>query len=229
MSESLRPSVPRPASRTSAPPPPVPSSGTSLIVPANARERFATLDLEDDDILGIAVAPIAVAPPSSARAVSMPPPPPSVRPSAPPAPVSYIAPKMHAAPVAFVPPPAPVPTFAPVTRLTISDPTDVLFESMHGLAFARSAGEAAEICAETLATALGARAVVIHRHDLKSRELRAIGAHGDGDFEIIGSAEASEDDLVASAVICNQRSVTMTFDGELSQLAPKRLHHVGVP
>jgi hypothetical protein len=100
---------------------------------------------------------------------------------------------------------------------------------MYGLTFARSTGEAAELCAETLAKALGARAVVIHRHDLMSRELRAIGAHGDGDFDIIGSAEPSDDDLVASAVICNQKSVTMRFDGELPRVAPKRLHHVGAP
>lgn len=90
-------------------------------------------------------------------------------------------------------------------------------------------GEAAEMCAETLAKALGARTVVIHAHDLRSRELRAIGAHGDGDFDIIGSAEPSDDDLVASAVICNQKSITMKFDGELPRLAPKRLHAVGAP
>ncbi len=111
----------------------------------------------------------------------------------------------------------------------MSDPTDLIFDGMYGLTFARSAGEAADLCAETLAKALGARAVVIHTHDLTSRELRAIGAHGDGDFDIIGSAEASDDDLVASAVICNQKSVTMKFDGELPRLAPKRLHAVGAP
>lgn len=100
---------------------------------------------------------------------------------------------------------------------------------MYGLTFARSMGEAADLCAETLAKALGARTVVIHAHDLTSRELRAIGAHGDGDFDIIGSSEPSDDDLVASAVICNQKSVTMKFDGELPRLAPKRLHAVGSP
>ncbi len=116
-----------------------------------------------------------------------------------------------------------------MSRLSINDPTDLIFDGMYGLTFAKSTGEAAEMCAETLARALGARAVVIHTHDLMSRELRAIGAHGDGDFDIIGSAEASEDDMVASAVICNQKSVTMKFDGELPRLAPKRLHAVGAP
>ncbi len=110
-----------------------------------------------------------------------------------------------------------------------NDPSGVLHAGMYGLAFAKSSGEAAEMCAETLAKALGARAVVIHRHDEAIHELRAIGATGEGDFDIIGSAESSEYDLVGSAVICNQHSVTMSFEGELSRIAPKRLHHVGSP
>jgi hypothetical protein len=132
-------------------------------------------------------------------------------------------------PAAAAPAPAPAQTSVPVLRLSINDPTDLIFDGIYGLTFARSMSEAAEMCAETLARALGARTVVIHTHDLMSRELRAIGAHGDGDFDIIGSAEASDDDLVAAAVICNQKSVTMKFDGELSALAPKRLHAVGSP
>lgn len=111
----------------------------------------------------------------------------------------------------------------------MSDPTDLIFDGMYSLAFARSTGEAAGMCAQTLAKALGARTVVIHTHDFVSGELRVIGAQGDGDFDIIGSAEASEDDIVASAVICNAKSITMRFDGELSRLAPKRLHAVGSP
>lgn len=265
MSDSVRPSIPRPTlAKGSVPPAP----------PGAIREKAATLDLEveDDDIVGIAVAPIktkssAPPPPPSLRSVerpslgrSVPPPPAShvaVKQSVAPAPVfapqtidfeaaaaafpapSYVpqsvAPPsipapIGAAPMAMpsIPPAAPVP-MPEVARLSITDPTDVVFDGMYGLSFARSAGEAAEMCAETLAKALGARAVVIHRHDLSSHELRAIGAHGDGDFDIIGSAETSEDDLVASAVICNQKSVTMKFEGELSSLAPKRLHHVGAP
>ena len=231
MSASVRPNIPRPTLAKTA-------------APTAMRERAATLDLEDDDIVGIAVAPIktkssAPPPPPSSRSASgrsVPPPPPSavvmkpMKPmSVPPAsiaPVSIPAP-IGAAPIAMpsMPPPAPMPNL----RHSITDPTDVVFDGMYGLAFAKSAGEAAEMCAETLAKALGARAVVIHRHDLSSHELRAIGAHGDGDFDIIGSAETSEDDLVASAVICNQKSVTMTFDGDLPSVAPKRLHHVGAP
>lgn len=281
------------------------------------RERLATLDLDDGDIVGVAVKPIKTGPPAvpvpktsappPPHATSVPPPPassialigqsptpakattlahsfsapavptfaptPSVRPRidteveiergwddaaasfAPPSWAEDTAPALPpvaAAPASIAPPalvsvapaamsvaPPPVSMMRPVTpaqpvapqllRLSINDPTDLIFDGMYGLTFARSTGEAAEMCAETLARALGARAVVIHTHDLVSRELRAIGAHGDGDFDIIGSAEASDDDLVAAAVICNQRSVTMKFDGELPRLAPKRLHAVGSP
>jgi hypothetical protein len=232
MSASVRPAIPRPnlAKASSLPPPPV-------------RERAATLNLEDDDIVGVAVAPIArtAPPPPPSTARSIPPPPAShvsVKSSVAPPPPASIAPQsmapqsipapIGAAPMAVpsVPPPAPMPADL---RLSITDPTDVVFDGMYGLTFAKSAGEAAEMCAETLAKALGARAVVIHRHDLMSRELRAIGAHGDGDFDIIGSAESSEEDLIASAVVCNQKSVTMKFDGELPSVAPKRMHHVGAP
>ncbi len=91
----------------------------------------------------------------------------------------------------------------------------------------RSTSEAAEVCASTLGKALRARSIILHTHDLRTRELRAIAAHGEGDFDIVGLAELSDDDLVASAVICNQRAMTMRFDGELPRLAPKRLRLVG--
>lgn len=191
------------------------------------RERLVTLSLDDDDIIGIAAPPVTSPPASAARTSSVPPPPASsVR-------------LAGSTPPAKAPPPPPPASPAParrasadpaiVLRLSLNDPTDLIFDGMYGLAFARSRGEAAEMCAETLAKALGARAVVIHAHDLVSGELRAIGAHGDGDFDIIGSAEPIDDDLVASAVLCNQRSVTMRFDGELPRVAPKRLHAVGAP
>ncbi|MBX3199222.1 MAG: hypothetical protein KF894_13910 [Labilithrix sp.] len=236
-------------------PAPVPSFAAWSTPPEATRPRIDTeVEIErgwDDAAASVAPpaweadAPAAVDP-----APIVPPPPASVAPS--PAPVSFAPPAPASvapspAPVSFAPPapasvaPPPVSMLRPMTpaapvapqpqllRLSINDPTDLIFDGMYGLTFARSTGEAAELCAETLAKALGARAVVIHTHDLASRELRAIGAHGDGDFDIIGSAEASDDDLVASAVICNQRSVTMRFDGELPRLAPKRLHAVGAP
>ena len=272
------------------------------------RERAATVNLEDDDIVGVAVAPIKPGPTSAPpRKLSAPPPPPVAKTSVPPAPQSQVvvkgsaghassipvptsakvetpalafpparvpsfevpaaataAPSVVPAPVSTIPAPAsvapppasivpppisvappaspvaasmpPPPAVAPATpasvskmRLSVSDPTDLIFDGIYGLTFARSMGEAAEMCAETLARALRARTVVIHTRDLVTGELRAIGAHGDADFDIIGSAEAGDDDLVASAVICNQKSVTMRFDGELPRIAPKRLHAVGAP
>jgi hypothetical protein len=85
------------------------------------------------------------------------------------------------------------------------------------------------MCAETLARALNARTVVIHTHDLERRELKAVGASGDGDFDIMGTSAKAEDDLIASAVLCNQKSVTMKFEGELPRMAPPRLYAVGAP
>lgn len=123
-----------------------------------------------------------------------------------------------------IPPPAAVPKIS-----SAPDPTDILFDAVYELNFASSAWEAAGMCAETLARALNARTVVIHTHDLERRELKAIGASGDGDFEIMGTSESADDDLVASAVLCNQKSVTMRFDGELPRMAPSRLHSVGAP
>ena len=203
MTDSVRPSIPRPGIRSSAPPPPV-------------RERLATLVVDDDDIVGISVAPMF-----APRKPSAPPPPPAVRSSivrpattVPPPPASHVAPR------------APV---VSIFRLSMTDPTDAVFDGIYGLSFACSLAEAASMCAETLAKALKARAVVIHSHDLSSGELRAIAAHGDGDFDILGSSATSDDDLVASAVVMNQKAVTMRFDGELPGIAPKRLHHIGAP
>lgn len=248
MTASIRPSVPRPVVRASvAPPsstpsvqPPAPPASGPVLIQAQAlpdepmRERASTLIVDDDDIVGIAVAPIRrsappLPPPSSA--------PPSVRStSIPPAPASHVAAVSQTpapatvVPVAISPSPSPIAHRAPSVskmRLSITDPTDLIFDGMYGLSFAKSMTEAAEVCAETLARALRARTVVIHAHDLTSRQLRAIGAHGDGDFDILGSAEASDDDLVASAVMSNQKSITMNFDGKLPTIAPKRLHAVG--
>jgi len=109
------------------------------------------------------------------------------------------------------------------------DPTDILFDAVYELNFASSAWEAAGMCAETLARALGARTVVIHAHDLETHQLKAIGASGDADIDIMGMSESSDDDLVASAVIVNQKPLTMRFDGELPRIAPHRLHLVGAP
>lgn len=121
-----------------------------------------------------------------------------------------------------------VPTREPRVESTL-DPMDVLFDGIYELNFVDTAVEAADVCAGALAKALRARAVVIHTHDLVAKQLRAIGVHGVSPSKILFSSEASEDDLVASAVICNQAPVTMRFDGELPKLAPQRLSHVGAP
>jgi hypothetical protein len=112
---------------------------------------------------------------------------------------------------------------------TMSDPSEALFDGMYDLNYADSIWQAARLCATALGRALGARSVIVHAHDLTTRELRAIGVHGDGEFDVLGSSDGSEDDLIASAVICNEKAVTMRFDGELPRLAPRRLEMIGAP
>lgn len=189
------------------------------------RERYRTVDLEDDDIVESA--------PSSkiARKSTPPPAPPARKSSAPPPPPSsmIVAKPIEAVAPVAIPPPAAVPTIAAPRAGSLPDPTDILFDAVYELNFASSTWEAAGMCAETLARALGARTVVIHTHDLERRELKAIGASGDGDFDIIGMSGSSEDDLIASAVLCNQKSVTMKFEGELPRMAPSRLYATGAP
>lgn len=109
------------------------------------------------------------------------------------------------------------------------DPMDLLFDGVYEMNFVDTAVEAADMCAAALAKALRARAVVVHAHDLVRRELRAIGVHGASHTALLGSAAPSEDDLVASAVFCNEAPVTMRFDGELPRRAPGRLGVVGAP
>lgn len=222
-----RPSIPRPDSR----PPAAPPSSQPILAASKAyasdppviRERYRTVDLEDGDI-------VESAPVSTVRARQTPAPPPLRKTSVPPPPPSgIVAKQIEPAPPVAIPGPAPVPDIPMPRVASTPDPTDILFDAVYELNFASSAWEAAGMCAATLARALGARAVVVHAHDLERRELKAIGAHGDADIDIMGSSESSEDDLVASAVLCNQRSVTMKFEGELPRIAPKRLHAVGAP
>ena len=195
--------------------PPPPSSRRILAAkaayassPTVIRERMgSSVDIDDADIVESTPMPLA------RKATTIPPPPPS----------SHVAPKAKVDAV-VVPPHDPLPKIS-----SAPDPTDILFDAVYELNFASSTWEAAGMCAETLARALGARTVVIHAHDLERRELKAIGASGDGDFEIMGTSGSVDDDLVASAVLCNQKSVTMKFDGELPRMAPMRLHSVGAP
>jgi hypothetical protein len=176
--------------------------------PPVIRDRPPSLELElaDDDIVEAAPVPLT-------RRSSPPPPPPSSRrSSAPPPP----PPSQRETPVVAVP-----------SRGSVPDPTEVLFEGIYELDFVETSWQAADVCAVALAKALGARAVVVHAHDLARREIRAIGAFGPRSHEVLGSFEPSEDDFVASAAICNGKPVTMKFDGELPRLAPRRLSTVG--
>lgn len=195
---------------------------------------------------------------SSIPAASAPPPPvppsaPQLVASAPPP----VAPMVAPAPVATTPPPAPVVTppvavappapapmaTAPVTMLapmrapqpsitktfgSLTDPTDILFDVLCELEFADTAKGAAQMCSEGLARALGARAVIIHMHDDGQHELRTIAAHGPRTAALVGSTEPSEDDFIGGAVLCNGKPVSMTFDGELPMVAPRRLKVIGV-
>jgi hypothetical protein len=232
-SAAPRPLIPRPATRSSVPPAPAfqppPSSRPILaakaayaVEPPVIRERHHTSeDLDDSDI--VEAVPAAEIP-LMVRRSTPPPAPPPRQSTVPPPPSSHVVPKMANMEPVVVPPPPAVPKIS-----SAPDPTDILFDAVYELNFASSTWEAAGMCAETLARALNARTVVIHAHDLEGREIKAIGASGDGDFEIMGTSESAEDDLVASAVICNQKSVTMKFDGDLPRMAPSRLHSVGAP
>lgn len=144
------------------------------------------------------------------------------------APTHVVIPPAPAVPMELAAAPAPVVApVEPARPSSLLDPTDVLFDSIYDLQFAETAWQAASLCASALASALRARAVVVHVHDLERRELRTIAAHGIGGSDVLGSAEASDDDLVASAVLSNGKALTMRFDGELPRIAPKRLSVVG--
>jgi hypothetical protein len=185
-----------------------------------------TLELADDDLV--------VEQQVSTRR-STPPPPPPAR--------STVVPKLEGAVVPKLAPmalpniavavavaPAPDSTMQLRSRPeSMIDPSEALFDGMYDLNYAESIWHAARLCATSLGVALRARSVIIHAHDLSTRELRAIGAHGEGAFDVLGSCDASDDDLIASAVICNEKAVTMRFDGELPRLAPRRLGMVGAP
>jgi hypothetical protein len=231
----------------SSPPPPPPVRSTivpklqGVTVPKIAPLTAPTIDLPMPHTLTLLA---AVTVESSVR-VSVPPsvPPPPVSASVPPPAPVAVAVAVAAPPMPMpMPMPMAVPVLVPVPAEPVSrvemkrarlesvlDPTEVLFEGMYELELVDSSWEAARVCAALLARALGARAVIVHSHDLAQRELRTIGVHGDRHGALLGSSDPSDDDLVASAVICNEKPVTMRFDGELPRLAPRRLEILGAP
>jgi len=201
------------ARRRSTPPPPPPVRSTivprveGLVMP-----RIAPMPVPHIDTPVAALAPVV-------------------------APVTEFAPVSRIQPVQQRPTSAPVMSFEPVKTVeavkpkleSMLDPSEALFDGMYELNYADSHWEAARLCATALGRALGARTVIIHAHDLVTHELRAIGVHGDGEFDLLGTADGSDDDLVASAVICNEKAVKMRVDGALPRLAPKRLGMIKAP
>ena len=101
-----------------------------------------------------------------------------------------------------------------------------LFESMYEMGFVESAWQAARICADALGRHLGARAVIVQAHDPVRGELRTIGVHGTA-ADQLGAAHSSDDDIVSSAVLCNETPMTLRLDAELSRLAPRLRGSVG--
>jgi hypothetical protein len=212
-----KPAVPRPFGRNSVPPgaprteaiavAPVAtahtSSGEQIAPELVVRDKWPTVDLNDEDLMEVESCTLGAPPSKPARAVPT---------------KSGVLKKVEASVV------------APATaRLdSIFDPAEVLFEGMYQVELATSAWQAASVCATALQRALGARSVVVHSHDLVRRELCVIGVQGEGSNEL-GSTNASDDDLVASAALCNERAVTLRFENELPRLAPSRLAILGAP
>ena len=204
--------VEEPAKRPATPPPAPPLAKKKTLTPP--KQEF------------VVPAPISKAQP---RIAPLPLPLPRFEPAPPvalaPPPVTDIEP-----PPSIEPPPESRVELKPIAKRIEStlDPMDVLFDGVYEMNFVDSAAEAASVCATALAKALRARAVIIHAHDLVKRELRAIGAFGAAE-DVVGLRSRSEDDLIASAVFCNEKPVTMRFEGELPYLAPPRLNLVGAP
>jgi hypothetical protein len=210
----MKPITMRPAIAIPLPPPPdsaptaadsEPDSGIRAAV-VRDRKPVLAIELGDDDLVEEpafhAMPPPASAPPASAS----------------PAP----------APPAPAPPPSASPARPRFESAAAADPTDLLFDLLSELELVATATNAATVCAEALARALAARAVLVHMHDAEDGALRVIGAHGPQTTALVHTTEVVDDDLVASPVSMNAKAVTMTFDGELPRSAPRRLRVVGV-
>jgi hypothetical protein len=109
----------------------------------------------------------------------------------------------------------------------LRDPLAILATHLADLESARTAWQAAGVCASSLANALGARAVMIHLHDPGAGEIRIIGVEGPNAHELLGSVTPSGDDFILTTLLANRRPTVMRFDGELPRVAPGRLSVVG--
>jgi hypothetical protein len=87
--------------------------------------------------------------------------------------------------------------------------------------------QAATVAAASLVAGLDARAVIVHAHDPGTHELRVVGVWGENVATLLGEAEVSDDDFVASTVIGNGHPMTMLLGGGLPRVAPRRLAVVG--
>src|SRR4051812_31141379 len=150
MTSSSRPPVPRPSSRKTSTPPSTPSSVRDLpkayeSAPPVIRDRAPTVELADDDVVEEPIRKST--PPPLVKKPSTPPPSPADL-----EPISTIVAKK------------------PEPRPSQPDPLDVVFDGLYEMEFADTQWQAADVCAVTLARAVGARAVVVHAHDLLRRE-----------------------------------------------------------
>jgi hypothetical protein len=82
--------------------------------------------------------------------------------------------------------------------------------------------QVASCCARILAEALRAHAVVIHQHDGGRREIRSIGVHGPHAGDVLGMTANVDDDIVATAVLANEKPLVLRFDGALPRFLPER-------
>jgi hypothetical protein len=145
--------------------------------------------------------------------------------SSPPPPPASIAPAPIAA---FVPPTPPqtllapvdpfasvqAPAPAPAPRLTITDPTDVLFDAMYDLGLFETAVEGASYCLASILRALPSRAGMIHLFDTETREFVTVYAQGPGSDELLMNRHSDEDWLI-SAAICKHKPLIMSYGDEV--------------
>ncbi len=157
------------------------------------------------------------------RLSSPPPIPASIAPaSIPPAPIAS-APSVPA-PIAFVPPTPPqtllapidpfasfaAPALVPAPRMSVMDPTDLLFDAMYDLGLFETAVEGASYCLASILRALPSRAGMIHLFDTDTREFVTVYAQGPGSDELLMNRHSDEDWLIAAAV-CKHKPLTMGY------------------
>ncbi len=119
---------------------------------------------------------------------------------------------------------------APSSAAGARDPLEVAREAIGELTFLDDARLAASICCGALVLALGARAVIIHAHDARAKQLRVVAANGPATESLIGKTTRVDDDVVASTVVMMGKPMTVKIDPEvgLPSHAPERFRVVGV-